>query len=180
MPHLLRFAHICVLANIIYDQDLRTWAMLVNATFAFDFGCFANVERRYRIDKCLLLRQSLRQICWYERFCARGKNVQRHCIELVCSTCQNRSKLCNCQCFTVGGERPSKFLHCTDLLGAVNVFKELLLRTFALGCKTDQRLKNDQIYYVGQIAVITHIYFDFTGCRKGDQCLRITHLLMLQ
>ena len=41
-------------------------------------------------------------------------------------------------------------------------------------------LKNEQIYYVGQIAVTAHIYFDFTGCRKGDKWLRITHLLMLQ
>ena len=154
--------------------------MLVKATFAFDFDCFAKVERKYRIDKCLLLRQTLGQSCSYERFCPRGKNVQRHCIELVCSTWQNRSKLCNCQYFTLGGERSSKYLHCTDLLGAVDVFKELLLRTFALGCKIDERLKNEQIYYVGQIAAIALIYFDFTGCKKGDQCLRITHLLMLQ
>ena len=120
MRHLLRFAHICVLANIIYDQDLRTWAMLVNATFAFDFDCFAKVERKYRIDKCLLLRQSLGQICWNERFCARGKNVQRHCIELVCSTWQNRSKICNCQCFTVGGERPLKYFF-RPVLGGVEL-----------------------------------------------------------
>ena len=128
--------------------------MLVNATFAFDFDCFAKVEHKYRIDKCLLLRQSLGQICWYERFCPRGKNVQRHCIELVCSTWQNRSKLCNCQYFSLGGERP------------VNVFKELPLRTFALGCKIDQRLKNEQIYYVGQIAVIAHNHFDLLGVGK--------------
>ena len=37
-------------------------------------------------------------------------------------------------------------------LMAVNVFKELLLQTFALGCKVDQRLKNEQIYFVRQLA----------------------------
>ena len=58
--------------------------------------------------------------------------------------------------------------------------RELLLLTFALGCIIYQRLKNEKIYYVGQITLITHIYFDFTGCRKGDQCLGIAHLLMLQ
>ena len=63
---------------------------------------------------------------------------------------------------------------------AVNVFKELLLLAFALGCKIDQRLKNEQIYYVGHITVITHIYFDFSGCRKGDQCFTSTHLLMFK
>ena len=56
------------------------------------------------------------------------------------------------------------------------MFKELLLPAFALGCKIDQRLKNEQIYYVGHITVITHIYFDFSGCRKGDQCFTSTHL----
>ena len=58
--------------------------------------------------------------------------------------------------------------------------KELLLLTFALGCKIDQRLKNEQIYYVGHIPVITHIYFDFSGCGKGDQCFTSTHLLMFK
>ena len=58
--------------------------------------------------------------------------------------------------------------------------RELLLLTFALGCKIDQRLKNEQIYYVGHITVIARIYFDFSGCRKGDQFFTITHLLMFQ
>ena len=63
---------------------------------------------------------------------------------------------------------------------AVNVSKELLLLTFPLGCKIDQRLKNEQIYYVGHFTIITHIYFDFSGCRKVDQCFTITHVLMFQ
>lgn len=37
-----------------------------------------------------------------------------------------------------------------------------------------------KIYYVGEITVIIYLYFDFASCRKGDQCFRITHLLMFQ
>ena len=91
--------------------------MLVNATFVFDLDCFAKVKCNHKIDKYLLSKQSSGQICWYEHFCPRGKDVQRLGIELVCSTWQNRSKICNCQYFAVAGKRPSKSLNCTDLLG---------------------------------------------------------------
>ena len=91
--------------------------MLVNATFVFDLECFAKVKCNHKIDKYLLLKQSSGQICWYEHFCPGGKDVQRLGIELVCSTWQNRSKLCNCQYFALAGKRPSKSLNCTDLPG---------------------------------------------------------------
>ena len=106
MSHLLRFAHIYVSANIIYAQDLPTLAMLVNATFAFDLDCFAKVKCNHKIDKYLLSKQSSGQIWLYEHFCPRGRDVQRLGIELVCSTWQNRSKICNCQYFALAGKRP--------------------------------------------------------------------------
>ena len=63
--------------------------MLVNATFEFDLDCFAKVNCNHKIDKYLLLKQSSGQICWYEHFCPRGKDLQRLGIELVCSTGQS-------------------------------------------------------------------------------------------
>lgn len=47
--------------------------------------------------------------------------------------------------------------------------KNSFYEPFALSYKFDQRLKNEQIYYVGQITVIIHIYFDFAGCRVKER-----------
>ena len=85
--------------------------MLVSAKFVFDLDCFAKVKCNHTIDKYLLLKQRSGQICWYEHSCPRGKDVQRLGIELVCSTWQNRSKICNCQYFALAGKRPSKSLN---------------------------------------------------------------------
>ena len=82
--------------------------------------------------------------------------------------------------FCFGRKKAIKVVKLHRFARAVNVSKELLLLTFALGCKIDQRLKNEQIYYVGHFTIITHIYFDLSVCRKVDQCFTITHLLMFQ
>ena len=95
------FAEICTHLCLSKYYLRARFAHLGNARkchIVFDLDCFAKVKCNHKIDKYLLF-------------------VQRLSIELVCSTWQNRSKICNCQYFALAGKRPTKSLNCTDLLG---------------------------------------------------------------